>query len=297
MFGISSRHIKEFTTKSLSVPSRTAHSFSLPKISIITPSYNQATFLEKTIYSVINQGYPNSKLIIIDGGSTDGSVEIIKKHEKHLAYWVSEKDNGQSHALNKGIKVASGEWIGWQNSDDIYLPGAFSRLAELAQKYPEVEVFYGNQLCIDESERILRRQFYMHPNLFVYKNTGMTICNQSAFFKRSLITKVGNLDERLNYAMDHEFFLRLILRKIPMKHDRKLWGALRYHGCSKSRGDNEGKWNEEKKYIYNEYSMDWGKSLYKNVGAKVQRLFFLIYANKLDIPREAVKRLMGHYRR
>lgn len=95
------------------------------KLSVITPSYNQADFLERTIKSIIGQGYPNLEYIIIDGGSTDGSVDIIKKYQDKIHYWVSEKDQGQSNAINKGIKIASGEWIGWQNSDDIYYDGAF----------------------------------------------------------------------------------------------------------------------------------------------------------------------------
>src|SRR5687768_13083798 len=101
-----------------------------PKISIITPSYNQGRFIEETILSVINQNYPNLEYIIIDGGSTDNTVEIIRKYEQHLAYWVSEKDGGQSEAINKGFKKATGDIVCWINSDDFFMPGALSKVAD-----------------------------------------------------------------------------------------------------------------------------------------------------------------------
>ena len=114
-----------------------------PKISVITPSYNQADFLEETILSVLNQNYPNLEYIIIDGGSTDRSVEIIKKYEKHLSYWVSEKDDGQSHAINKGLQHATGEIICWLCSDDLHVSDTLYTVAELFRLNPEIALLHG----------------------------------------------------------------------------------------------------------------------------------------------------------
>ena len=114
-------------------------SLSYPRITVITPSFNQARYLESTILSVTTQGYPNLEYIIIDGGSTDGSVDIIKRYASKLAYWISESDNGQSHAINKGLNIATGNWICWQNSDDIFYPSTFFKIAEIIKKTPDVD--------------------------------------------------------------------------------------------------------------------------------------------------------------
>ena len=188
----SSTEIKEFVSESLFDEKILLHRNSLfPKISIVTPSYNQVKFLERTILSILNQNYPNLEYIIIDGGSTDGSVEIIKKYEKYLACWVSEKDKGQSDAINKGFKKASGDIIAWQNSDDIYLPGVFEKVALLFSKRKDMDVVFGNIYLIDENDNILRDIRYVPFSLKSFLYEGCNITNQATFWRRSEERRVG----------------------------------------------------------------------------------------------------------
>ncbi len=227
--------IKEFITK------RTFHQKSpfdkasaWPMISIVTPSYNQKEFLERTILSVLNQGYPNLEYIIIDGGSTDGSVEIIKKYEKHLSYWISEKDEGQTDALNKGFLRATGAIIGWQNSDDIYLPGAFATAANLFRKKPDIDFVFGNTYYIDMVDRITDELRYTPFSYLSHFYEGMAITNQSCFWKKDVFDRIGYLDIKYNFAMDYEFFLRAIDRKLKFKRTSRFLGGFRIHESAKS---------------------------------------------------------------
>lgn len=136
----------------------------LPKISVVTPSFNQAAYLERTLRSVLDQGYPNLEYIVIDGGSTDGSVEIIRRYADRLAFWTSEADRGQTDAINKGLRRATGEWVAWQNSDDIYYPGAFHDLSAVAAKHPKAGLIIADMMLIDEHDRPLRDIRYVKPS-------------------------------------------------------------------------------------------------------------------------------------
>ncbi len=205
---------------------------SWPKISVVTPSYNQAEFLERTILSVLNQNYPNLEYIIIDGGSTDGSVEIIKKYEKYLAYWVSEKDRGQTHALNKGFERATGDLIGWQNSDDIYLPWAFFKVAEVYKRKPDYDVYFGNVYLIDENDSIIRDIRYVPFSYFSLIYEGWNITNQTTFFKKDSL-KSYKLDESYQYAMDGYLFINLGKDNKKFKFIRDFLGAFRIQAKSK----------------------------------------------------------------
>jgi glycosyltransferase involved in cell wall biosynthesis len=183
----------------------------LPRISIITPSYNQGDYLEQTIQSVLEQGYPNLEYMVIDGGSTDQSVKIIKKYEKHLAYWTSEKDQGQSHAINKGLQRATGEIINWLNSDDYYQPGALQAVAN-AFANPAVNVVCGCGRLFRNPDETL----YFSNGTDVYagnlaKTVGWARMDQpETFFRHEAVRRIGLLDVRLHYLMDRDWWIKYL---------------------------------------------------------------------------------------
>lgn len=229
------QQIKEFISKPLfNEKILFKKDLSYSKISIVVPSYNQEKFLERTILSILNQNYPNLEFIIIDGGSTDGSVNIIKKYEKYLAYWVSEKDKGQSDALNKGFTKATGDIIGWLNSDDIYLPGILFKIAKLFGKNSAVDIIYGNRLDIDENDEIIGESRFTKFSLVVYRYDGLPLGTQSTFWRRNLFSKIGMLDVDLQFDMDYEFFLRAALKKSKFKYVPYYLGVMRRHQAAKT---------------------------------------------------------------
>jgi glycosyltransferase involved in cell wall biosynthesis len=181
----------------------------LPVISVVTPSYNQASFLEETLRSVVSQNYPQAEHIVIDGGSTDDSVAIIQRYAPHLAYWISEKDRGQSHALNKGLALAHGDVLTWLNSDDTYLPEALATVGDLFARHPEVDLVYGDFVYTDADGHPLRRRHVFktmsYETLLYHDYLGQP----AVFFRRSLFDKVGPVDETLHYCMDWDLFLRM----------------------------------------------------------------------------------------
>lgn len=233
-----------------------------PRISIITPSFNQAEFLDRTIRSVLDQGYPNLEYIIIDGGSKDGSVEIIRKYADRLAYWVSEPDRGQSHAINKGLQRATGEWVGWQNSDDVYFPGTFAQLAEAARRWPRADMICGDMQIIDEQDKLIRHMRYVQPNYTSMLAEGMVLTNQAAFWRSGLHARVGWLDESLHYHFDYDWFLRVLRVGDHARHVPQFWGALRYHDATKT-STSQSKFAEEHRAILDGRVLpSWKKRLY-----------------------------------
>ncbi len=205
-----------------------------PMISIITPSFNQGNFLEETILSVLEQGYPNLEFMIIDGGSTDQSVEVIKKYESYLSFWVSEKDQGQTHAINKGFKRASGELINWLNSDDMLVQGALKKLARAVLKSPEADVYYGDYKAVDGSGNLLyqRKCAPYHPDTLFW---GRQLSSQPAvFFRRYLLTHLGWLNENQQFCMDTEFWIRVARNGAVFSQVTEPLGITRVHGDAKT---------------------------------------------------------------
>jgi len=179
---------------------------SLPRISIVTPSFNQAKYLEQTIRAVLDQGYPNLEYIICDGGSTDGSVDIIRKYADRLAWWCSEKDRGQSHAINKGFERATGDLFAYINSDDYFLPGAFDRVASAYQDGGKFIVGWSQYLEPNGDFRPYGVQPHSEPSDWLIKNP---IPQQSTFWASSLWRQLGPFREDLHYSFDYEYWLRL----------------------------------------------------------------------------------------
>jgi glycosyltransferase involved in cell wall biosynthesis len=203
-----------------------------PRITIVTPSYQQAEFLEQTIQSVLSQNIDGLEYLIADGGSKDGSVDIIRKYESHLAWWVSEKDNGQSDAVNKGLQHASGEIIGWINSDDYFLPGTLEYVLGYFESHPEIGMIYGDLLAVDEHGNSI--------NLIRYDDWGLLdlmrfeiIGQPSVFFRRHVLEQSGLLDVSFDLLMDHHFWLKMA-SVTQIKYVPKTLAAARYHSKAKN---------------------------------------------------------------
>lgn len=234
---------------------------SYPRISVVTPSFNQAEFLERTLRSVLDQGYPNLEYIVIDGGSTDGSVDIIRKYADRLAFWASEPDRGQVDAINQGLRRATGEWLCWQNSDDVFFPGAFADLATAAAAHPDADLIIGDMLLIDEADRPLRDLRYVTPSHGAMLAEGMLMANQAAFWRRDLQERVGLLDENYHCSFDYDWFLRLT-RECRGLHVNRFWGGLRLHGATKA-SNQTGLFLEENQRILAGREMPgWKRRLY-----------------------------------
>jgi len=202
------------------------------KISIITPSLNQDKFIEECILSVRNQSYANKEHIIIDGGSSDGTLSILKKYSDSI-YWISELDRGQSDAINKGFRMASGDLIGWLNADDIYEPNIFGTVSDYFNRNPEIDMLYGDFKLINESGETIR---LIQEYNFDYKALKFginSIAGQAVFFKKSILKNTGFLDINLHYAMDYELWTR-ISKDFNIQHIPQVLGNFRLYSNCKS---------------------------------------------------------------
>ena len=205
-----------------------------PKITVVTPSYNQGQFLEETIQSVLDQGYPNLEYIIMDGGSADNSVDIIRQYADRLAYWVSEPDRGQSHAINKGFQRATGDVLAWLCSDDLYLPETLHIVGRFFFEHPDVEVVYGDVVEIDEAGGILRAVRTPNFNRLALLARGISVPQPTTFFRRRVYEQVGGLDETLNWNMDYEYLLRMAFGGHKVRRIAQPLARFRLHSASKT---------------------------------------------------------------
>jgi glycosyltransferase involved in cell wall biosynthesis len=222
-----------------------------PLVSIVTPSFNQAPFLEATIQSVLEQDYPRLEYIIVDGGSTDGSLELIQKYAGRLAWWVSEKDSGQTDALNKGFARASGGILAWLNSDDTYRPGALRAAASYLVGHPQVGLVYGDANFIDEAGRVIGRFAAAQTDLRRLKQGYVHIPQQAAFFRGDLWRAVGPLDPSFYFAMDYDLWVRLAGRA-QIKYLPQTWANFRLHTAGKTLAADERCWPEMLRVHYRE---------------------------------------------
>ena len=209
------------------------------KVSIVTPSYNQAEFLPRTVHSVLSQDYPYVEYTVMDGGSTDGSAKLLEKLSDRLTYWCSEKDEGQADAIASGFERSSGEIMGWLNSDDVLLPGAITAVADFFRDNPEVEVVSGGAYCIDAAGRPLPGAFGTYTlgvaatygRLRYYHMDG--VFQPATFWRRSAYDAVGGLDRSLKFIMDRDLFLRLAKRR-PFARLPQMLACFRIHDDCKS---------------------------------------------------------------
>lgn len=202
------------------------------RISVVTPSYNQAAYLEETIQSVLGQDYPDLEYMIVDGGSTDGSQAIIEKYAGQLAWWVSEPDDGQADAINKGLRRATGEVVAWLNSDDLYRPGTLRRVAEVFAAHPEIGLLYGDVESIDAAGQVFYVQRFA-PYTLADLMAFQIVSQPAVFMRRDALRAAGWLDPQYHFLLDHHLWLRFA-RQAPLYYLPERLAAARYHPQAKN---------------------------------------------------------------
>jgi len=244
----------------------------LPLVSIVTPSFNQARFLERTIRSTLEQNYPRLEYFVMDGGSSDGSLEIIQRYAPRLSGWVSAADKGQTDAINQGFARANGEIFAWLNSDDTYNPGAIAEAVDFLQKNPEVGLVYADAAFIDENDRPLGRFPAAQTDYARLRRGYVHIPQQAAFWRASLWKQVGPLDPSFYFAMDYDLWVRLA-RLAPLRYlPGKVWANFRLHSGGKTIAADDRCWPEMLRVHYRD-----GGSFFAPIVAKY-------YLRKLAAP-------------
>ena len=243
-----------------------------PRVSIVTPSYNQARFLEQTIQSVLEQDYPNLEYFVMDGGSTDGSLEIIQRYAPRLAGWVCEKDRGQTDALNKGFARATGQILAWLNSDDTYEPGAVSAAVAALTSRPDAAAIYGEANFIDENGRTIGRFPAAQTDLPRLRRGYVHVPQQATFFRGDLWRAIGPLDPSFYFAMDYDLWVRLAGRGPLVYLPGQVWANFRLHSGAKTIAADDRCWPEMLRVHY------------RDGGSRLAPIVFKYYLRRLAAP-------------
>jgi glycosyltransferase involved in cell wall biosynthesis len=234
-----------------------------PLVSIITPSFNQARYLEATIQSVFSQDYPRIEYMIVDGGSTDDSVNVIKKYADRLAWWVSEKDRGQTDAINKGFARATGDILAWINSDDTYEPGAVTAAVSYLQAHPEVGMVYADCNYINEEGRVIGKFPAAQTDLPRLRAGYVHIPQQTMFFRADLWKRLGPLDPSFYFAMDYDLWTRIAAHAALKYLAGQTWANFRIHTSGKTIAADDRCWPEMLRVHYRD-----GGSFFSTIVAK-----------------------------
>ena len=247
-----------------------------PKITVVTPSYNQGQYLEKTIRSVINQNYPNLEYIVMDGGSTDQSVEIIQKYSKYITYWESQPDKGQADAIKRGFDKGTGEIYSWINSDDLLCKNSLFHVAKAYQENKNAGLFYGDSFLINQKDELIRAFLCQQVNYEQLIHGSVSIFQGSTFYVSKAYYKVGGLNDILTYSMEYEILFK-IAHLYPIVHLNNFIGCFRKQPLAKSSNEkmvNIGK--QEKRKILQDYcyvDVDSPKyKLLKNIYTNIRRI-------------------------
>lgn len=271
----------------------------LPKITIITPAYNSVGFIEQTMDSVLSQGYPKLEYIIVDGGSTDGTINLIKKYEKHLSYWTSEPDKGQSHAINKGLKRGTGEIVNWLNADDYYEKGSLLRVVEGFQD-PSLDCLCGRSNIVDEKGVLIHKSLgtdVYEENLA--KTIGWARIDQpETFFRRIVFEKLGGVNEKLHYVMDKELWIRYLAMNglAGIKRTEEILVNFRIHENSKT-GAQKDKFEEETDQLYLKLAESFGFKMEEKIITSFTEEpgFDFAFPAKRFVTKEELKEALHYY--
>ncbi|HEY3344734.1 MAG TPA: glycosyltransferase family 2 protein [Anaerolineaceae bacterium] len=260
-----------------SSPASSSPAGAQPLVTIVTPSYNQGRFIERTICSVLGQDYPSLEYWVIDGGSTDDTPTILERYSDRLTGWVAEKDQGQTDAINKGFARARGKYLAWLNSDDVYQPGVVSEAVSYLETHPDVGLVYGDANFIDENDRVIGRFPARQTDLARLRRGYVHIPQQSAFFRADLWHAVGPLDPSFYFAMDYDLWVRLA-RVTQLRYLRRVWANFRLHTDAKTVAADDRCWPEMLRVHY------------RDGGSRMAPIVFLYQLRRLVSPLIGLRR-------